>query len=87
MQPLHHPAVELNGTARGIFGPFERRDDLARLRDFIGRRREDRVTGFDLPRMNQRFTVEAEVAALRAYLSKTQVALGTRVNQRRKPLE
>jgi hypothetical protein len=35
MQSLHHPAVELNSTARGIFPPLERRNDLSRLRDSL----------------------------------------------------
>src|ERR1700710_173882 len=53
MQPLHHPAVELNSTARGIFRPLERRYDFSRLRDFLGGRRGDRVAGLDLPRVSQ----------------------------------
>src|SRR3981081_624064 len=47
MQSLHHLAVELNSTARGIFRPLERRDDVSRLRHFLGRRGEDRVAGLD----------------------------------------
>src|SRR3954453_5650151 len=64
MQSLHHPAVQLNSAARGIFRPLERRDDFSRLRHFVGGRREDRVAGIDLARMNQRLPVEAEIAAL-----------------------
>src|SRR4051794_32052651 len=71
MQSLHHPAVELNSTARGIFRPLERCDDVSRLLHFLGRRREDGVAGLDLTRMNQRLAVEAEIAALRAFLGKT----------------
>ena len=69
MQPFDHPAVELDRAARGIFRKLEGRDDLARLRDFLGGRREDRVAGLDLAGMDQRLAVEAEVAALRAFLA------------------
>ena len=69
VQPLHHPAVELDRAARGVFRPLERGDDLARLGDFLGRRREDRVAGLDLAGMDQRLAVEAEIAALRAFLA------------------
>src|SRR3954463_14800107 len=71
MQSLHHPAVQLNSTARGIFRPLERRDDVSRLRHFVGGRREDGVAGIDLAGMNQRLAVEAEIAALCAFLRKT----------------
>src|ERR1700681_275989 len=67
MQPLHHLAVELDRAARGVLGPLERRDDLAGVRDFLRRRRENRVAGFDLARMDQGLAVEAEIAALRAF--------------------
>ena len=48
-------------------GQIERRDHLARLRDLVRRRRERRVAGLDLVRMDQRLAVEAEVARLRAF--------------------
>ena len=80
MQPLHHPAVELDRAARGVFRQLERRDDLSRLRDFLGRRREDRVAGLDMARMDQRLAVKAEIAALRAFGGKAvdiaEVAVG-----------
>ena len=50
-----------------VLGQFERRNDLARLRDLVRRRREDRVAGVDVARMDQRLAVEAEIAALRAF--------------------
>src|SRR3984885_35291 len=81
MKSLHHPAVELNSTARGIFRPLERRDDFSRLRHFLGGRRENRVAGLDLAGVNQRLAVEAEIAALRAFLRKAidiaEIAVGT----------
>src|SRR5882757_10841532 len=70
VQSLHHLPVELDRAARSVLRPFERRDDLAGMRDFLRRWREDRVAGFDLARMNQRLTVEAEIARLRAFLPK-----------------
>ena len=81
VQTLHHAAVELDRAARGVFGPLEGRDDLARFGDFLGRRREDRVAGLDMARMDQRLAVEAEVTALRAFGCKTidvgDVAIGS----------
>ena len=64
VQPLHHLAIELDRAARGVFRLLERRDDLAGVRDFLGRRREDRVAGLDLAGMDQRLAVEAEIARL-----------------------
>src|ERR1700738_2502281 len=81
MQALHHLAVELDRAARGILRPLERRDDLAGMSDFLRRRREDRVAGFDLARMDQGLAVEAEIAALRAFQRKAvdiaEVAIGS----------
>ena len=81
MQPLHHLSVELDRASRGVLRPFEGRDDLAGVRDFLRRRSEDRVAGLDLARMDQRLAVEAEIARLRAFLSKAveiaEVAVGT----------
>ena len=49
--------------------------------NLLGRRREDRVAGFDLARMEQRLAVEAEIAALRAFQRKpvdiAEVAVGS----------
>src|ERR1700754_3972941 len=81
MQSLHHPAVELNSTARGIFRPLERRDDFSRLLDFVGGRGADRVAGLDLAWVNQGLAVEAEIAALRAFLRESvdiaEIAVGS----------
>ena len=81
MQPLHHLAVERNRTARGVFRPLERRDDLAGMGDFLRRRREDHVAGVDLAGMDQGLAVEAEIAALRAFLAKpvdiAEIAVGS----------
>src|ERR1700687_4176264 len=81
MQPLPHLAVELDRAARGVLRPLERRDDLAGMRDFLRRRREDRVAGFDLARMDQGLAVEAQIAALRAFQREAveiaEVAIGT----------
>ena len=66
VQPLHHLTVERNRATRGVLRPLERRDDLAGLRDFLRRRREDGVAGLDLAGMDQRLAVEAEIAALRS---------------------
>jgi hypothetical protein len=67
MQPFHHLAVERDRAARGVLRPFERRDDLASVGDFLRRRREDGVAGLDLAGMDQGLAVEAEIAALGAF--------------------
>ena len=67
VQPFHHAAVELDRAARGVLGLLEGGDDLARFGDFLRRRREDRVAGLDMARMDQRLAVETEIAALRAF--------------------
>src|SRR3954465_1696452 len=81
MQPLHHLAIELYSTSCGIFRPLEGGDDLSRMRAFLRRRGEDGVARLDLARMDQRLAVEAEVAALRAFLRKAlgiaEIAVGT----------
>ena len=53
-----------------VLRQVERRDDLARLRDLVGARRERRVAGLDLVRMDQGLAVEAHVARLRAFAAK-----------------
>src|SRR6476646_973617 len=67
VQPLHHLAVELDRTARGVLRSIECRDDLAGMRDLLRRRRKDRVAGHDLARMDQGLAVEAEIAGLRTF--------------------
>ena len=68
MQALDHAAVELDRAARGVLRLLEGGYDLARLGDLSLGRREDRVAGVDVARMDQRLAVEAEIAALRAFL-------------------
>ena len=75
VQPLHHLAVERDRAARGVLRPFERRDDLAGLGHLLRRRREDGVAGLDLAGMDQRLAVEAEIAALRAFVAKPSTLL------------
>src|SRR5260370_4427168 len=81
VQPLHHLAVELNRAARGVLRPLECRDDLAGMRDLLRGRREDRVAGHDLARMDQGLAVEAEIARLRAFQRKAvdiaEIAVGS----------
>src|SRR6185437_11622753 len=66
-QPLDHPSVELDRAARNILRQFEGCNDLTRLVDLLRRRREDRIAGIDMARMDQRLAVKAEIAALRAF--------------------
>src|SRR6476661_9752365 len=81
VQPLHHLAVELDRAARGVLRSIECRDDLAGMRDLLRRRREDRVAGHDLARMDQGLAVETEIARLRAFQRKAvgiaEVAVGS----------
>src|ERR1044072_2469997 len=70
MQPLHHLTVQLNRPARGILRAPECRDDVSCLRVLLRRRREDRIAGLDLARMNQCLAVKTEIAALRALRGK-----------------
>src|SRR5208337_2923863 len=80
-QPLHHLSVELDRAARGVLRPFERRDNLSGMRNFLRRRSEDRIAGLDLAGMDQRLAVEAEIARLRAFLPKAveiaEIAVGS----------
>src|SRR5258705_428082 len=80
---IYGPAAltALARPARGVLRPLECRDDLAGMRDLLRRRREDRVAGHDLARMDQGLAVEAEIARLRAFQRKAvgiaEVAVGS----------
>ncbi len=71
MQPLDHPAVELDHALAGVFGQREGADDGARALDLGSARREGFIAELDLRGVDQRLAVEAEVAALLAFEPKT----------------
>src|SRR4051812_17412159 len=81
VQALDHLTVETDRAARGVLRPCKRRDDLAGLRNLLRGRREDRVAGLDLARVDQRLAVEAEIATLRTFQRKAvdiaEVAVGS----------
>jgi hypothetical protein len=53
MHALDHAAVDLHHAFSRVLGPVERRDRLAGLRDLVARRRECRVAGLDLARVDE----------------------------------
>ena len=66
MHALDHAAFDLHHALSLVLRQLERGDQLAGMRDFIGTRREHRIAGLDLVRMNQRLAVEAHIARLDA---------------------
>src|SRR3954468_1914310 len=54
---LDHAAVDLHDALALVLRQFERSDQLARMRDLVGARREHGVARADLVRMDQRLAV------------------------------
>src|SRR5215213_6043357 len=81
VQPLDHPAIELDRAAGGVFRAFEGGDHLAGVFDLLGRRSEDGVASHDLAGMDHGIAAETELACLGAFLPKAvdvaEIAVGS----------
>src|SRR3954453_5218999 len=67
VQPFHHSPIELDDAFPTVLRQIERRDDFPRLRHFVRGWGKGGIAGCDLAGMDQRLSVEAHVAALRAF--------------------
>lgn len=71
VQALDHAAVDLQHPLVFVFRQIERGDDFARRFHLFRVRREGRIAGLDLARMNKGLAVETEVARLPAFRSES----------------